>query len=170
MRIFKFLGRVIFICSVSTALLACGGSDVAAPNGATKPQASAHEKPNDAFKTPGADIAAINAMSTLELLEAAAYESHKLADVLAQVNDAESAYAAAAEMHTLEPMLNAVGQRLESLDGNDMMLSTGIFKPMQAFAKAQARIFNEAGRIATSHPELQGIVAQGLENIDSNFQ
>lgn len=170
MRILKFISQAIFISAASTVLIACGSPETAAPKKIAEQAHATLETPNAVFEVSEADIAAIDAMSTLELLETAAYESNKLADVLAKVDDEASARAAAAKMHTLGPMLNAIGNSLDNLDGNGMALSTSIIKPMQSFAEAQARIFNEAGRIAKNHPELQNIIAEGFDNIDGNFQ
>lgn len=170
MRIAKFINQAIFISAAGTVLIACGSPETAAPKKTAEPAHAALETPNAVLEISEADIAAIDAMSTLELLETAAYESNKLADVLAKVDDEPSARAASAKMQALGPMLNAIGNSLENLDGNELALSTRIIKPMQSFAKAQARIFNETGRIAKDHPELQNIIAEGFDNIDGNFQ
>ena len=170
MRNLKNISHAIFAGAASAVLLACGGGDT---NTAKEPPVkdfTSTEAAKPAFKMSEADIAAIEAMDAIELLETAAVQSNKLADVLATVKDEASAQAAAVEIANLEPILNTVGKGLENLDANGMALSTGILTPMQSFAESQARIFNEASRIAADHPELQSIIAKGLENIDRNFQ
>ena len=156
--------------AASTVLIACSGPETAALKEPARQAATPIEHPNAAFKISVADTAAIDAMSNAELLEAAAKESHKLADVLAKVTDETSARTAKAEMNALGPMLNVIGNRLENLDSNGLALNTRMIKPMQSFAEAQARIFNETGRIAKDHPELQNVIAEGFDNIDRNFQ
>ena len=149
---------------LSASLMACSGGD--------SPKDISAEI--SAAKTPEAAKAValkeIKDMSPIEMMEYATVNSNTLADTLAAVNDETSAQIAIAELRTLGPRMEAMGEQLKDLDESDLSLSLKTMSVVTDFGKAQMRLAAETARIAKDHPELRPLFEKEFEDIELNIK
>ncbi|WP_371396954.1 hypothetical protein [Fretibacter rubidus] len=160
----SFMKKSAVVAALSLSLVACSGGDKTID---TTTAINAAATPEAALEIATKEIAD---MSPVEMMEYATVNSNALADKMALVNDEATARAVIAELKSMGPRMEAMGEKLQNIDQAELGLSLKTMSVAADFGKAQMRLAAEGARIAKDHPELRSLFEEEFGDVEIKVQ